>query len=110
MGVIATLFPVEIHFRIAIAASRDRRLLIFGPKALQRCPGFDQRVVNGEMVAGQESCRQGLGTDGSQEHDGKITVENALSVFGIDRVIPNRFIHGQADKPAKKKIVMELFG
>lgn len=34
---------------------------------------------------------------------------DTLPVFGINRVIPNRFVHGHAYKPTEKKIAIKLF-
>jgi hypothetical protein len=54
VGLVRALLPVKVHRGIAGIIRRRSRLALLWLKALQTCPGFQQRAVHGEMfVRGQ---------------------------------------------------------
>jgi hypothetical protein len=60
------------------------------------------------MLVRQES---GLGSrllDASEKGRRQVRGEKPLAILGEGGVIPNRIIHGQAHKPAKQQIVIQL--
>ena len=70
-------------------------------EALHAGPGFDQRAVDGKVLAGQlaadlrqvENARKELGRD--------ITVEQPISVLAEDGGIPHRIVRREPNEPAE---------
>src|SRR6201997_4312080 len=99
---IAALLAVKIPLTIA-SGSRRLAAAILGTKALHAGPRLDQRAVDREMIVRQQRLYGFLIENGGHELVGDVTLDQALAVFGEDRLIPNLVIQRQPDKPAEQQ-------
>jgi len=53
-------------------------------------------------------CGFGLGLDAREKEPGHVRGDQTLPILGKDGVVPHLVVHGQADKPAKQQIVIQL--
>src|SRR5258708_18420137 len=108
MRLVAALLALELGRGIALAAfgiAASRRLIRLD--ALHRSPRLDQRAIDREVLARQQPFDPGLSEDGGQELRRDLTVEQPVAVLRKARVIPDRVIHAQPDKPPEQKIELE---
>lgn len=47
---------------------------------------------------------------GTEEGSRHLAGEQAVTVLGVDRRMPNRIVHAQADKPAEQQVEVDLLG
>jgi len=108
MGPVQAPLPMKVHLRVATGTTRRGRGVL-GPEALQGSPGLNQGAVHGEMLVRQQSGLGCLLFDAPEKGGGQIRPEKALPVLGEDGMVPDLVVHGQAHKPAKQEIVIQLF-
>jgi len=101
VGLVGPLLLMEVACRIA---ARTLRIIvpILAAKALDRCPRLNQRPVHREMIASDQPFHLELGQNRPQELDGDLTTEQPVPVRAEARIVPDRFLDAQGDKPAKQ--------
>ena len=107
VGLVQAPFSMKIHFRVATAAALGRRGVL-GAETLQGSPGLNEGAVHGEMVVRQQSGLGGLLLDAPEKGRGQVRTEKALPILGEDGMVPDLVVHGQANKPAKQEILIQL--
>jgi len=83
-------------------------LAVFGHKAFVASPGLDQGAVHAEVFAAEQLTLIGLRHDLVEQFEHRIMRNEPLAVFAEDRGHPHRIVHGQAHKPAKEHVVLDL--
>jgi hypothetical protein len=98
---------VEIALAIA---PRSRRLVaaVLGAEALQRCPRFDQRAVDGEVVARQQRLYLAVRERGRHELRRDLGTEKPVAVLREHGRVPDGIVDAEPDEPAEQKIKIEL--
>ena len=134
MGVIAAALPVEIHRRVAVAASSFGPFLgrvpipctraltsrppagllvlgqfLLGPEALEGGGGLHQGAVQAEVLPGKELAGLGLLSDLQEEGLGHLALKEALPVLGEGGGVPDGFVQIEAHEPAKEQVVLQVF-
>lgn len=104
---VGELFTVKVTRLIATHGPGG--IIILGPEALDGGPGFDERAVNAEMLIRQEPGLAGLRHDLGQKKACNLGMDQPLQVGGKARVVPDLLVQGQAHKPAKENVVVDLF-
>ena len=99
MGLVRALLTVEVR-AVAIGA-------VLLTEALLRCPGLDQRPIDGEVLIAHEALR--LVVDLGKELLRHLAGEQSVAVLRKHGVIPHRVIHAEADEPAEQQVVIKLF-
>jgi hypothetical protein len=109
MRLVAPLLAAEV--RLGIATTRRRRIngpaAVLGLEALHRRPGFDERAVDAEVVAGQQPLHPGLGKQRRQEPGCDVARQQAVAVLGEGGVVPHRIVDPEPDEPAKQQVEVE---
>ena len=105
---VGALLAMEIRLAVPPAAWR-RRLAraVLRPEALHRRPGLDQRAVDREMIRAEQPLHPRLRQHRAQELGGDVALQQPLAVLGERRVIPDRIVNAEADKPAKQQVELQ---
>ena len=98
MRLVLALLTVEVC-AVALGA-------ILLAEALLRCPGLDQRPVDGEVLVAHEALC--LLVNLSEELLRYLAGEQAVTVLREHGMVPHRVIHAEADKPAKQQVTVQL--
>lgn len=99
MGIIDPALAVEIDLGVSPAAGGW--LLVLGPEALVRGPGFDQCAVDAEMFLRNQVLAPRLLDHGQHEPAGDIDFDQAIPVLAEGRVVPHRVVQVHADEPTE---------
>jgi hypothetical protein len=67
-----------------------------------------QRAVDGEVIIRQQRRHLPVREDRLQELLGNVGFQQPVAVLGVGRMIPDRVVDAEPDKPAKQQIVIEL--
>src|SRR5579864_1206951 len=98
MRVILALLPMEVALSIAPATWRRRRPdTVLRYKALHAGPRFDQRPIDGEMLAGEQFSHLRQIEHTRKELGGDIPVEQPIPVLAKYRRIPDRLVRRKPD-------------
>src|SRR5215213_9925180 len=106
VGLIRALLALEVDLEIA-PATRGRIIgipLSLGSEALHRGPRLDESTIDAEVFARQESLHSRLSQNRIEELRRGIALEEPIAVFREHRVIPDRIVDRQANKPAKQQV------
>jgi hypothetical protein len=82
--------------------------ILLGHEALQRSPSVDERAVDREVLVGEQRGDPSMFENTLQELARDISLEQAVAVLGIYRVVPNWIVHAEAYKPTKHQVVVHL--
>jgi hypothetical protein len=105
---VRSAWAVEVHGRITrVVRRRGRRALL--PKALDPRGGFEQRVVDGEMLIRHQSGVSRLLEHVREKGLGDIPSQQAIAILGERGRCPHRVVHRQAHESAEQQVVLQLF-
>ena len=109
MRIVLSNLSFEVNFRIpTTTTSRVSIVAALRMKALQRGPSLDKRPIDGKMLIGQQTALLCLRSDRFEEQRSHFMINQTFPIFGEGRMIPDRIVHGQAHKPTKQQIVIQL--
>lgn len=106
MGVVLELLAFEINVAVFAATSRWRAILGF--EALDGGPCFNESTIDCKVLTRQQVLPFGLCKDTRQKLGGNIGTDQSFLILAKAGMIPNRFFHSHAEKPAVEEVVVVL--
>jgi len=106
VGVVRALLAVKIRLPVPSVSVRGRFVrAILRLESLHRRPGFNQRAVDEEEMAGaQKPLHSRMCKHSAQQLGCDVAFQQARAVLGKNLVIPARVVDADADEPAEQQI------
>src|SRR5258708_13576858 len=110
MGLVRPLLAMKVSLGVAsLAAAAGSWVLVRGRalrhEALHAGPGFDQRAVDREVLAGEELAHLRQAEHAGHELARDVAVQEPVAVLAEHRGLPHLLVHRQPPKPAYPPIV-----
>jgi hypothetical protein len=82
--------------------------IVLRAKALVRGERFDERAVNAKMLIRHQPLLLRARYNLSEERFGDIAVDQAVSILGKTRWVPDRIVGTKTDEPSEQEVIVEL--
>lgn len=107
MRVVRPLLAPKVGGDVAATAAISGTVVIARWKALHRCPGFDQRTIDAEMIAREKPAGARPVQDRGQKFRGDLARQQLVAVLGKGRVVPYRIVDAEPHEPAEQQVKLQ---
>jgi hypothetical protein len=98
---------MEVSLGVAARTLTIVIVTIFPAEALDRRPRLDQRAIDREVIARQRPLHLRLGQNRRKELGCDLSLQQPVTVLGERRMVPNRIIHAETDKPPEQQVELQ---